>query len=279
MPSLDDALARYGLEAKLNVVKTEYWDKGIDTDVIPAEIVEEYGTWDAHQTYKLALLQIAEAKERGMYTAIRVSCMDLVVLAEMEWNGMLYDVQKSIQLAEDSVVQIRQLDEQLRDMVVDNLCIVSFDSTHNISAVLFGGIVKYQVPFVHVFKNGNSKVRYREEIKIFDRLIEPPKEAKLDSTDDYFSTSTDVLNLLMKKKLNKFQRALLQLLLKRSKIEQLRGTYYVGIPKLFGEMGWEKGIIHHTLNQTVAVTGRLSSSKPNLQNQSEDSKQCFISRF
>lgn len=279
MPSLNDALARYGLEAKLDIVKTEYWDKGIDTDLIPAPIVEEYGSWDAHQTYDLAILQIAEAKERGMYNAIRMSCMDLVVLAEMEWNGMVYDVEKSNQLARETTEQIRDLDGQLRLDVGDNLCIVSFDSPHNISAVLFGGIVKYKVPFVHVFKNGNSKVRYREEIKVFDRLIDPPKEAKLESTEDYYSTSVDVFNLLQKRKLNKFQKHILDLLLQRSKLEQLRGTYYVGIPKLFNEMGWENSTIHHTLNQTVAVTGRLSSSKPNLQNQSEDSKQCFISRF
>lgn len=278
MPSLDEALARYGLEAKLNIVKTEYWDKGIDTDIIPAQIVEDYGSWDAHQTYVLAELQIAEAKERGLYNAIRMSCADLVVLAEMEWNGMLYDIQKSIMLAKDSEYQIKSLDDSLRAAIRDTLCIVSFDSPSNISSVLFGGLIKYNVPYVHVFKNGKSKVRQRQELMEFPRLIEPIKDSKL-ATENQYSTATDIIKLLKKKKISKFQDKLLDLLLERSKLEQLRGTYYLGIPKLFVEMNWQDNIIHHQLNQTVAVTGRLSSSKPNLQNQSEDSKQCFISRF
>lgn len=281
MPSLDQALARYGLAQKLNIVKTEYWDKGIDTDIIPAEILEEYGSWDAHQTYELALLQIAEAKERGMYNAIRVSCMDLVVLAEMEWNGMVYNVEESNRLAIKAQETITTLDATLRDIIGDSTGIVSFDSPDNISAILFGGNVKYTVPYVHVYKNGNSVVRKRPEVKVFPRLITPPEEAKIASTETKgtYSTSVDVFNLLLKKKLDKFQKHVLDLLIERSKIEQLRGTYYVGIPKLFNEMGWTDGIIHHTLNQTIAVTGRLSSSKPNLQNQSEDSKKCFESRF
>jgi DNA polymerase I-like protein with 3'-5' exonuclease and polymerase domains len=281
MPSLDDALARYGLQQKLNVVKTEYWDKGIDTDIIPAPIVEEYGSHDSKQTYELALLQIAEAKERGMYNAIRIACCDLIILAEMEWNGMVYDVKKSNELAEQAKSQITNLDASIRSLVCDDAGIVSFDSPANLSAILFGGMVKYSVPYVHVYKNGNSVVRKREEFKEFPRLITPPDEAVIASTEKkgVYSTSLDVFNLLKKRKLNKFQRSLLDLLIERSKIEQLRGTYYEGIPKLFEEMGWTDGIIHHTLNQTVAVTTRLSSSKPNLQNQSTESKQCFISRF
>ena len=279
MPSLNDALKRYNLKQKLDIVKTEYWDKGIDTDIIPHDILSEYGDWDAKQTYHLAELQIAEAKERGMYATIHMSCCDLIVLAEMEWNGMVYDVDKSNQLARKTEEQIRNIDLELRDMVADNMGIVSFDSPYNISAVLFGGVVKYTEPYVHVFKNGKSKVRKRPLERLFERIIDPPEQAKLPSTDCYYSTSTDVMNLLCKQKLSKFQRQIINLLLERSKLEQLRGTYYVGIPKLFTEMGWENGTIHHTLNQTIAVTGRLSSSKPNLQNQSEDSKQCFISRF
>jgi DNA polymerase I-like protein with 3'-5' exonuclease and polymerase domains len=277
MPSLNDALARYNLAQKLDIVKTEYWDKGIDTDIIPASILEEYGSWDAHQTYELALLQMEEAKERGMYDAIRISCCDLVVLAEMEWNGMLYDVEKSNQLARESEYKIQALDEILKELCNDVHDVISFDSPSNISAAIFGGSIKYDVPYVHVFKNGNSKVRKRVEIMEFPRLIEPPEQAKLESGN--YSTSVDVFGLLLKKKLSKEQREILDLLVKRSKLEQLRGTYYVGIPKLFGEMGWENGIIHHTLNQTIAITGRLSSSRPNLQNQSVESKVCFTSRF
>jgi DNA polymerase I-like protein with 3'-5' exonuclease and polymerase domains len=40
--SLQAACDRYGLEGKLDVVATEYWDKGIDTDEIPSDVLKEY---------------------------------------------------------------------------------------------------------------------------------------------------------------------------------------------------------------------------------------------
>jgi len=41
-PSLNAAAEKYGFDIKLDVVKTEYWDKGIDTDEIPKDILTEY---------------------------------------------------------------------------------------------------------------------------------------------------------------------------------------------------------------------------------------------
>lgn len=46
-------------------------------------------------------------------------------------------------------------------------------------------------------------------------------------------------------------------------LSKLRSTYVDALPKLVNE---ESGRIHTELNQTVAATGRLSSSNPNLQN-------------
>lgn len=46
-------------------------------------------------------------------------------------------------------------------------------------------------------------------------------------------------------------------------LEKLRGTYVEALPKLLNA---ETGRIHTSFNQAIAVTGRLSSSGPNLQN-------------
>jgi DNA polymerase-1 len=67
-------------------------------------------------------------------------------------------------------------------------------------------------------------------------------------------------------------------LLKYAELEKLIGTYYEGIPKLNKEMHWPKGMIHGQFNQVVAKTGRLSSSKPNLQNFAGDVEDIFITR-
>jgi len=53
------------------------------------------------------------------------------------------------------------------------------------------------------------------------------------------------------------------LILDYRSLSKLRSTYVDALPKLVNE---ETGRIHTDLNQTVAATGRLSSSNPNLQN-------------
>lgn len=70
------------------------------------------------------------------------------------------------------------------------------------------------------------------------------------------STDSDSLEALAD------QHALPRLVLDYRGLAKLKSTYVDALPKLVDE----KGRIHTRLNQTVAATGRLSSSDPNLQN-------------
>ena len=57
------------------------------------------------------------------------------------------------------------------------------------------------------------------------------------------------------------------------KLEKLRSTYVDALPALVSP---ETGRIHTTFNQTVAATGRLSSSDPNLQNVPIEIRRAFV---
>jgi len=71
------------------------------------------------------------------------------------------------------------------------------------------------------------------------------------------STAVSVLEGL------KDQHEAVQLILDYRELSKLKGTYLDPLPKLISR---RTGRIHTTFNQTVAATGRLSSTNPNLQN-------------
>ena len=53
-----------------------------------------------------------------------------------------------------------------------------------------------------------------------------------------------------------------QLIIDYREMDKLKATYADALPKMIGD----DGRVHGCLNQTVAATGRLSSTEPNLQN-------------
>lgn len=88
---------------------------------------------------------------------------------------------------------------------------------------------------------------------LFNRLgLKPIKKTKTG-----YSTNEDVLTQLS------LHHPLPEEILNSRQITKLKSTYIDALPKLIHP---ETGRIHTQLNQTVAATGRLSSTDPNLQN-------------
>jgi DNA polymerase-1 len=73
------------------------------------------------------------------------------------------------------------------------------------------------------------------------------------------STDADTLEVLARET----QHPVCNLLLEYREVQKLRGTYVDALP---GEIMRRTGRVHTSYHQTGAVTGRLSSSEPNLQN-------------
>lgn len=84
---------------------------------------------------------------------------------------------------------------------------------------------------------------------------------------------------MRKLKLTKEAKQIVELLKRYSELEKLRGTYLIGYSSLIEKMNWSSNTLHGTLNQCVAITGRLSSSKPNLQNADPITKVFMESKF
>lgn len=271
-PSLNDCLALYGLEGKLDEV-AEMWKKGIDTPDIPETLLKEYLLQDVVQTKELFFCQLEFITPKNK-TLISLANQDLLTLLEIEKNGMLYAVKESVSAGDALQEKLDAIDASL--VAITGCPDFKPSSGDHISAALYGGsvFIPYRESFIFTYKDGRTKEkeRWSEREIVFPRLIDPPKGSEL-KKEGFYATNADTLNKL------KGKHQIVSLLLSRSSLEKLRGTYLHGIPKLIEEMDWEGNVVHGTLNQCVAITGRLSSTKPNLQNFDKDIGNLFITRY
>ena len=278
-PSLNKVAKHYNLESKLDIVAEEYWKNDIDTTDIPADILKEYLQQDLLLTDQIYRKQTEElSKKEHLVKLISLHNQDLLVLQEMEFNGLLFDEEKSEVLADELDEKIGKIDRQLEQQ--HNLDNFNPSSNDHVSAFLYGGIAKYRYKERAGFyksgtRKGEPKYKWVEKEEILPRRIVPLKGSEL-KKEGYYSTDEKTL-----KSLKGTQKSLgiVDIILKRSGLIKKVSTYYRGLVSLIKDSNWNPGTIHGQLNQCVARTGRLSSSKPNLQNFDGDIKGLFKSRY
>lgn len=278
-PSLDDILSHYGLPLKHSKIK-EYWKNGIDTDQIPEAELLPYMEYDIRGTYEVYKRQTDDIENSGLSKLMWLCCADLLVLEEMEWNGMKYNKELSLEKARELRVEEASILNDLNK--ITGLAFINWESPAQCSAILYGGTITVdrrepQGTFKSGKRIGQPRFRIVEERHELPRLVEPLSNTQLQK-EGQFKTDEPTLSALPAEGKAK---DIIERVLRLSRIQKLLGTYYEGLVKKFGKYGWEDNIIHHQLNQCVAVTGRLSSSNPNLQNSDKDPdvRRGFVSRY
>lgn len=275
-PDLRTACAKRGLNPKQDHIYDNYWSKGIDTCDIPMDELEEYCINDVQITDQLYNhhLRLFANEYSHLYKLFKLHMLDLPVLLEMEWNGLKYNKEESLRLADEYDVKIAEIEIKLNNFVDFE---VNWNSNNEKSTILYGGSIgrKHQVPIGH-YKTGAraGEVKYKsiESFTDFPRLVQPLQVSK---DEPNLSVAEPVLRSLKPNKTTKF---LIELILERAKLEKMNGTYLRGLPKKLDEMGW--GItLHPSYNNCVAVTGRIASSNPNGQNIPPVGKRLCESRF
>jgi DNA polymerase-1 len=280
-PSLDQVADHYGVEKKLDIVKTEYWDKGLDTDEVPYDFLSDYLGQDlvvTEQVYRKILTEMSDISYK-MNKLISVSMQDLRVLQDTEQNGLLINLEKSVKKGDDIVAQISQIDDWLRK--VFDAPWFNPNSGDHLSVLLYGGKLKFieNEDYIFTYKDGRTapKTRKVEVYKSFTGMFKPLEGSEL-AKEGFYATNEPTLTSLLEKAKGDY-KGVLTTILQRAKLEKRRGTYYHGYPKRIIEMGWDDNIMHSNFNQCVTVSGRLSSTKPNVQNLEKEVKEIFISRF
>ena len=153
-PSLDECCEKYGLGKKDDKV-AEYWGLGIDTEDIPQDELEIYNDLDVELTYQLYLKQLAVMSPEQIRLC-RVMGLDLLVLQEMEYNGVKFDTKLCAIKAEETKEKLEQATKTILEY--SPTTDINLDSGQHLSCLLYGG--KFQIDYVTeetAYYKSNSK--------------------------------------------------------------------------------------------------------------------------
>ena len=275
-PDLHSASINRGGRGKSDYIESTYWNKGSDTVNIPLDELVAYNKQDCEVEWDLFQAHVAYLKDKPqLKKLIWYGSQDLLVTEEMEWNGIKYDHEKSQRIGDELLAEIRAIDHQLAQSVPS--VPVLWSSPADISAVLYGGIIKehYKESYEFKYKDGHTAIKTRPAVREYKlpRLVDPLKGSE---NKKGYSTDEGTLKRLRP---SGQAKQIISLLLRKRELDKKVGTYYHGFPKLAKEKEWEDGILHGQLNHCRAASGRLSSNKPNQQNLEYGVRECIVTRF
>lgn len=225
-----DTLAVRHLNYKMISIETLIGPKGKNQksmSEVPIEELTPYACEDADITWQLVeILQKKLADDQQEGILEQVEMPLCEVLLSMEMNGVHLDVEF--------------LDEM--------------------AATLADQAVKLRAEILEVAgEDFNIKSPQQMGIVLFDNLEihkELGKKKPSRTPTGQYKTSEDVL-------MKYSDHPVVNKILDYRKVTKLRSTYVIALPKLISK---RTGYLHTSFSQTVAATGRLSSSDPNLQN-------------
>lgn len=273
--SLEDLSDKYLETPKLDKIKM-YWESGYETSEIPMHVLRPYLEQDCINALGIFKAQAALLRGRSLMSkTVALQCEASRVLSEIECNGFKFDKNIAEKAHKELVQELAELDADLL-LAFDFDC--NLNSNDELSAALFGGIIKRQGKEYYPRKlkayltaKDMCPLEYKSrnctiETKIKGAGFKPAEDSEL-KKEGYYSTDKGAIKHLVAK--NKKQKQIKKLLMERSgkkkAIESLAGRNPAEKKGLLNKIQSD-GRIHSKYNQTVAKTGRLSSSDPNGQN-------------
>lgn len=289
--SLNDALQRYGLPVKPDLVK-EYWERGISTEHIPVPILQEYNNYDVSANELLFNTQQNLLSDQQKALTL-IEGEDLRTLLHAEHAGIVFDTEEAMLKTEEYGTALETIEAELNTYLPEGIPsgTWNWDSGDHLSALLYGGVItfEYAVSEPAIYKSGDKKGqaytrnRWFSTDVHFTQRFKPIEGTEVKKTKDnpaavtrFYQTDAPTLSQL--KTRDKASKRLLELLAERS--DKTKVTEMIeSIMNKMTEKNWQDNIIHPQYNQNVVITGRLSSSQPNMQNTSPEIDKLLISRY
>jgi DNA polymerase-1 len=204
-------------------------------DSVPVGQATQYSAEDADITLRLRDRMAPELDRLGLRPLFDEVEIPLVeVLAELEWNGIRVDPDELDRQRENLSRRIDELRLRIADAAPDPRIGFNPDSTRQLAQVLFNK-PDADPPGLGLRPLRRGKTGPSTDQEVLEKLAGDPSIAS----------------------------PLPRLIVEYRQLTKLVSTYLVALKEAINR---RTGRIHASFNQTVAVTGRLSSSDPNLQN-------------
>ena len=206
--------------------------KQITIDQVPIAAVGAYCGADVDVTIQLYEKLVPRLQEAGMWELYENTELPLLpVLTDMEMAGVKLDLAYLAKMSSQLTERLAALEKELFALVGHPF---NLRSTQQLSQVLFDELA-FPVKGLSHTKGGQISTAVAELEKL----------------------------AAMRSQLSEPQQRVIAIIMEQRQLEKLRGTYVDALPLLVNP---ETGRVHTSFSQTGAVTGRMSSSNPNLQN-------------
>lgn len=263
---LADLSRQYLNTDKIDRVAT-FWEAGWETTEIPLKVLLPYLEQDCINALAIYQRQAQQVKEKNMTALVAVQNELIRFLSAIECSGMKFD----LNVAESHVKEISDsIVEKDTELQMEFGWDTNLDSNDELSVALYGGTLKRD-GLEGVIRELKDRSKYYQRKCIVKTPIEgvgftPPKNTEL-IKEGFYSTDKGTIKRL--KAGNKRLKKIKELLIERSKekraLETLVGKDRSDDKGLINKVQPD-GCLHGSYNQTITVTGRLSSSNPNKQN-------------
>lgn len=201
-------------------------------DTVALDRATVYAAEDADVTLRLRNALAPQLESIGLAKLNNEVETPLVeVLAELEWNGIRVDPDELDRQADRLNARITELRAEIVDAAPRDF---NPDSPKQLSSILFN-TPDAQEPGLGLKPIKKTKTGYSTDVEVLEKL----------AADPAIGSSIPAL------------------IVEHRQLTKLVGTYLVALKEAINP---DTGRIHASFNQTVAATGRLSSSDPNLQN-------------
>lgn len=272
-PSLQQLADKYCPgEMKENSV-SEMIKAGVCPSTIPNDKLVEYCKQDVNITKKVFIAQMELFKEypRNLQNLILQRMKYRMITHEMSCNGMMMDKEKMLGASKSLEIDENILEGNLiLDMKdhMPNADEINPSSNQQLMGVLYGkGTYKVtkMVDTGEVYKSGDKK----GQPKLKKEVIHQPYKNPFFPVGPMDSVDEQSLNKILSCLISPECRDFVETLLKYRTVSKERRTYFQGYYEVARD-GDPYISLHTEFKHTATPTGRISSSKPNIQNLKSD---------